>query len=99
MKKLKIINIDKYMYDFVDMDGNNYRINIEFHDMEKELQVGDNICFNEQLLNPKYDGYSTSYTFGNFENQYGKKDINLDDIYVIKCIVDEKEIYLKRLYG
>lgn len=53
----------------------------------------------EELLYENYEGYSTSYTFGNMDSKYGKKNVSENDIDVIKIVVDKKEIYLKRLYG
>lgn len=66
---------------------------------QKDQRNGDYICIAEELLNPKYEGYSTSYTFGSLESIYGKENILINDIDIIKVIIDEKEIYLKRLYG
>ena len=51
------------------------------------------------LLNKQYDGYSTSYTFGSLESKYGKENISMDDVDVIKVVISGMEIYLKRLYG
>jgi hypothetical protein len=65
----------------------------------EQPKVEDVIYINKELLNPKYDGYSTSYTFGNLNSEYGKKDIAMDDIDVIKYVCNDKEIFLKRLYG
>jgi hypothetical protein len=99
MIKLKIVNIDSYKYNLQDEDKNNYIINLEFFDLEEKPKIGDYIYINKQLLNSKYDGYSTSYTFGSLENKYGKEKISIDDIDVIKVVLDKTEIYLKRLYG
>ena len=99
MIKLEIIKIENYLYLLKSEDGKEYSINIELLDMEKELKEGDYININEELLNQKYDGYSTSYTFGNLESEYGKSNISIEDTDVIKIETDELEIYLKRLYG
>lgn len=99
MVKLKIVNIDGYEYDLEDEYKNTYIINLEFFDIEEKLKIGNYICMNEELLNKKYEGYSTSYTFGGIENKYGKENILLEDIDVIKLILDKTEVYLKRLYG
>ena len=99
MIKLEIEKIENYIYALKDENGKLYNLNIEFFDVEENLKTGDFIFINEELLNKKYDGYSTSYTFGNLENKYGKSNILIDDIDVIKLITDDKEIYLKRLYG
>ena len=98
MLSLRIVDKSVYKYNLTD-DRNNYTIEMEFYDIEKKPDIGDYICINEELLNPQYDGYSVSYTFGNLENKYGKESVSVDDIDVIKYIQNEKEIYLKRLYG
>ena len=54
---------------------------------------------NYELLNPNYEGYSPNYTFGNLDNKYGRANLPLDDIDVIRVVQEDKEIYLKRLYG
>ena len=99
MIKLKIVNIDGYKYNLEDEDEHNYIINLEFFDVEEKLKIGNYIYINRELLNSKYEGYSTSYTFGSLENKYGKENISIDDIDVIKVILGNEEIYLKRLYG
>lgn len=99
MVKLKIVNIDGYKYNLKDEERHNYIINLEFLDIEKKLEIGNYIYINKELLNPKHESYSTSYTFGSLENKYGKENISINDIDVIKIILDKKEIYLKRLYG
>lgn len=53
----------------------------------------------EELLNPKYEGFSNIYTFGSLESKYGKENISITDIDVIKVAINKLEIYLKRLYG
>lgn len=99
MMKLRIVEKNNYLYNLEDEVNNKYIINFEFLDIGNNPDVGNYICMNEELLNPKYDGYSTFYTFGSLDSQYGKKDIKLNDIDVVKLVMDEKEIYLKRLYG
>ena len=54
---------------------------------------------NFNFINPMYDGYSTNYIFGNLDNVYGKPNIDINDIDVIKLVIKHREIYLKRLYG
>ena len=99
MVKLKIINKNNYDYTLKDEEGRIYNFNLEFLDVEEKIEVGDYISFSEQLLNPKYEGYSASYTFGNLDSKYGKSNIELNDIDVIRVEENEKSIYLKRLYG
>lgn len=99
MIKLKIINIDGYIYNLKDTKENNYTLNLEFFDIDKKPQIGDYIYMSSELLNPRYEGFSTNYTFGTLEDRYGKKDIDLTDIDIIKVVINNLEIYLKRLYG
>ena len=99
MIKLKIMNKSKYIYNLKDENDNNYEFNMDFLDMEEKPEIGDYLYMSDELLNPKYDGYSTSYTFGNLENIYGKENIKIDDVDVIKIKTYKSEIYLKRLYG
>ena len=97
--KLQIINKNAYRYILKDKNGLNYDMDLEFLDIQEELKSGDYIYISEELLNPKYEGYSTSYTFGSLESKYGRENIELNDIDVIKIEMNKKEIYLKRLYG
>ena len=99
MVKLKILNISNYDYELEDMKDNKYTLNLEFLDIEEKPEVGDYISISAELLNPRYAGYSTNYTFGSLDNEYGRKNISPIDIDVIKLEIDSKEILLKRLYG
>ena len=99
MIKLKVEKINQYEYELKDENEKKYNLNLEFYDINKGLEIGDTVYINEELLNRKYDGYSTSYTFGNLENKYGKEIENLNDIDVIKIVKKGDEIYLKRIYG
>ena len=99
MVKLEITAKDTYEYTLTDEDGKSYILSIDFMDINEKPEKGDYIYLSAELLNPKYDGYSTSYAFGNLESIYGKENISLNDIDVIKLEKEGKEIYLKRLYG
>lgn len=99
MIKLEIVDKNNYEYTLKDERDNNYILNLDFFDIEEKPKNGDYIYINKELLNSKYEGYSTSYTFGSLENKYGRENILIDDIDVIKVVIDNMEIYLKRLYG
>lgn len=99
MIKLKITNKDNYIYNLKDEKENDYILNLEFFDINESIKDGDYIHISAELLNPRYAGYSTSYTFGNLNNKYGKDNFESIDIDVIKIEKNEKEIYLKRIYG
>ena len=99
MIKLKIVDKKNYEYNLEDDNNNKYNLVLDFFDIKDKPKIGDYIYMRKDLLNPKYDGYSTRYVFGNLENKYGKENISIDDIDVIKVVTDNLEIYLKRLYG
>ena len=99
MIKLRISNSDGYLYELEDENSRKYKLNLEFFDLEEPLKVGNQIFMSPKLLDSNYEGYSTNYTFGSLDNKYGKSNLPLDDIDVIKVIEKDKEIYLKRLYG
>ena len=99
MVELEIINKINFKYNLKDENEKKYELNLEFFDIEEIPKIGDKIYISAELLNPKYAGYSTSYTFGNLKSKYGKKDVKLTDIDVMKIVTNKMEIYLKRLYG
>lgn len=99
MIELEIVTVNNYEYNLKDEEQHKYVMNLEFFDIEDKLEIGDHIYINRELLDPKYVGYSTNYTFGSLENGYGKENISISDIDVIRVVIKDKEIYLKRLYG
>ncbi len=99
MIRLKIEDVENNEYRLKDIEDNNYDINIEFYDIEKLPQANDYINISAELLNTNYKEYSRYLVFGGMDNICGRKDISLGDIDVIKVEVEDKEIYLKRLYG
>lgn len=99
MIKLKIVEKNGYTYKLKDEKEKEYNMILEFLDIDKIPQEGDYIFIAEMLLNPSYNGYSTRYTFGNLNSIYGKNKIFLDNIDIIMIMIEDKEIYLKRLYG
>lgn len=99
MKKLEIIKQNNYEYCFKDENSNEFNLNLEFLDIEQKPKIGDYIYMHEELLDSQYDGYCSSYTFGSVDSKYGKQNIALDDVDVIKLVIDKKGIILKRLYG
>lgn len=99
MVKLKINRESEYMYILTNEQGKAYVFNLEFRDIEKQPQTGDYIFMNEMLLDKTYEGYSSMYTFGSLDSVYGRKNLPLEDIDVIKIVIEDVEIYLKRLYG
>lgn len=99
MIRLKIESKEKQNYILRDEQQNNYNLNFEFFDIEREPKENDYINMSAELLNPHYKEYTTHFSFGSIENICGRKNVNLNDIDVIKVELGSKEIYLKRLYG
>ena len=99
MVKLKVENNNNYEYKLKDENEKEYNINIEFLDTDVIPKDGDYIYLHAELLNPRYDGYSRTYTFGLMTSAYGRNDLELNDIDIIKIEAGKKTIYLKRLYG
>lgn len=99
MVKLEIINKKEGLYYLKDSKNNNYEFSMEFYDIDESPKIGDYLELSAELLNPRYAGYSTLYVFGNLENPCGRNTINMNNIDIIKLIVENKEIILKRLYG
>ena len=100
MVKLKVTNIDTYIYELEEeKDDKKYEFNLEFINTEVKVSIGDYICVNRKLLDPNYEGYSKMYTFGNMDSMYGRGDLTEDDVDVIIVNQENKEILLKRIYG
>ena len=72
---------------------------MEFYDIDESPKIGDYLELSAELLNPMYAGYSVLYTFGNLKNPCGRNTTNMNNIDIIKLIMKNKEIILKRLYG
>lgn len=99
MIKLEIESINNYIYILKDEKDKKYIFNLEFIGLAESVEVGNYIYINEKLLDSNYEGYSKAYTFGNIDSEYGKLNVSKEDVDVVKVIIDDKEIYLKRLYG
>ncbi|MBP3502364.1 MAG: hypothetical protein J6K42_02660 [Clostridia bacterium] len=99
MIRLKIKSKKNNNYILKDEKNNIYNLNFEFFDIEKEPKENDYINISAELLNPQYKEYTTYFSFGSIENICGRKDVTLNDVDVIKIEIEDKEIYLKRLYG
>ena len=99
MIKLEIINKKEGLYYLKDSKNNNYEFSMEFYDIDESPKIGDYLELSAELLNPMYAGYSVLYTFGNLKNPCGRNTTNMNNIDIIKLIMKNKEIILKRLYG
>ena len=99
MIELEIIDKNNFNYVLKSNNEEIYNFILEFHDIEKLPEIGDKLYFSEELLNKNYEGYSNFYVFGDLKNEYGRENILLSDIDVIKITINNKEVFLKRLYG
>lgn len=71
-----------------------YTLDMLLYDINEFPKVGDYLIINEKLL----DGSNTLYSFGALVSSYGRiVDENSEDL--ICLIINDKKIYLKRLYG
>ncbi len=99
MIKLVIKNIDNTIYKLIDDRGLEYRLNLEFIGLDRELKINDIIEISMELLNSKSSSYSSFYTFGLLDDITGRDNVSMNDLDAIKLIINDEEIYLKRLYG
>ena len=94
MKKLKILEINNYIYILEDEKGNKISLNIEFINLEQKVSINDVIYISDELIKE-----NNFYTFGQIDNKY----INQNELEISKDIIvlekDNKIIYLQRYYG
>ena len=93
MKKVTIKDKEDYIYYLID-DNNEYKLKIEFYDLNILPKKEDNLYLDEKLLKEKI-----LLSFGLMNNNDGK-DINLlkeDEIIILDN--GQEKIYLKRYYG
>ena len=93
MKKVTIKDKEDYIYYLID-DDNEYKLKMEFYDLNILPKEGDNLYIDEKLLKEKI-----LLSFGLINNTDGK-DINLlkeDEIIILDN--GQEKIYLKRYYG
>lgn len=84
-----------YNYRLKDENGQSYKLNMEFYDLENPVQVGDLLYSNEELLKEE----NTFFSFGSLVGKYGRKITSSSDIDIVVLVNNQKEIYLKRFYG
>lgn len=99
MVRLKIESKKDSNYELIDSNGKVYNINFEFFGIEKEPDKNDYISISAELLNPRYKEYSIYLSFGDMDDTSGREKSKLNDTEILKIETEDKEIYLKRLYG
>ena len=85
MKKVKVVEANKYDFVLEDKDNKRYEINIQFYDAT--LDEGDYIYIDEKVLEE-----TNLYTYGPLLEEANEEDL-------IKIVKNGKEIYLQRYYG
>lgn len=91
MIKLLIKSIEPYAYILSD-GSNDYRLHLEFLDLEKKPTIGDYLYLPENIVKEP-----NNYTFGLIGGLFAKKKDIKDDI--IKVVGKDYEYYLQRYYG
>lgn len=94
MKKILINKIDNYVYYLLDEKNIEYKLQLEFYDINNLPKIGDYLYVNEKLLNEQI-----LLSFGLINSQDGK-DINLlKDEEILVWVGNYDKIYFKRYYG
>ena len=95
MKKLKIINIQDFLYTFCDKENKKYDLIIEFNG-DKKPQVNDEIVIANSLIDVKSPDFVQPYSFRLCEKRYDEVKDNNDYI-----LVKQKNLILvyERRYG
>lgn len=94
MIKLDIIKIDGYRYTLRDINDKEYKLNIEFYDIDFKVDIGDILYINEDIINNR-----ETLRFGSIDSEYGRKIESELDKDIIVIDKNDKKYYLKRLYG
>ena len=98
MKKLEIKEIKGTNYTLREKDK-IYNINLEFYDIEEQLKSKDYIYISEKLLDRNYIEYDTYYRFGKLDSEYGREIREDKEEEIIILTIEDKNIYLKRIFG
>ena len=93
MIKLNIIKKENFIYTLSN-ESNNYELRLEFNDLTFEPVEGDIIYMNPSLLNINY-----LIAFGTLGSEYGRENLKDDSPEIIILVINDKRIYLKRIYG
>lgn len=93
MKKVTIKNKEEYIYYLID-DNNEYKLKIEFYDLNILPKKGDILYLDEKLLKEKI-----LLSFGLINNIDGKYINLLKEDEIIILDNGKEKIYLKRYYG
>lgn len=94
MKKLLINKIDNYVYYLLDENNVEYKLQLEFYDINNLPKVGDYLYVNEKLLNEQI-----LLSFGLINNQDGKDANLLKEEEILVWVGNCDKIYFKRYYG
>ncbi len=96
MVELKVLNVNEYN-NFLLKDVQTekvYSLFLEFYNVPN-IEVGDTIFLNHNLLNPQFEGFAQPYAFELFSGEVDVKNNNEDLEFCSK----NKKYCLKRIYG
>ena len=100
MEKLEVLKVEGNNYTLKnEKDNKTYNFVLTFFDVDGGVVVGDVISVHQELLDPKYEEYSTEYYFGPVDQVYGRAVKGAEDKDVIAITKGRKTIVLKRFFG
>ena len=100
MVELKIVEKQDREYNLENTKTKEqYKFQIKFFDLEKEVVVGDILLMNEALLDVSYIEYSRKLQFGALDEPYGRKIDSRDHKDLLCVKKGNEEYWLKRFFG
>ena len=93
MKKVTIKNKEDYIYYLMD-DKNEYKLKLEFYDLNNLPKIGDVFYLDERLLKE-----NILLSFGLINSDDGKNIALLKEDEILILDNGKDKIYLKRYYG
>lgn len=97
LTKLQVQNKNDNTYDLINDNNKQYKFTIYFYDIDYTNII--NIYMSNELLDPNYIEYSTTYQFGPIGKIYGRKLTNktIQDVIILET--KDNTFYLQRYYG
>ena len=100
METFQVVNVLNNLYELTNVKSKSkHEIHLKFFNYNINLNKGDLIKLNIQLLDANWEGYSDSYNFGSIDSIYGKNISSEEDVDIIKIITKDNVFMFKRLYG
>lgn len=98
MVKLLVCKIENNNYTLLDEEGTQYQFVLNFFDLQKKPNIGTVILMHQELLNPEYEEYNTTYSFGPLDQPYGRS-VTPESVDFIAIKTDNVITNLKRFFG